>query len=38
MRHPFGTQFGHLLAKGNMREGTIRAMVVALKEEPYSRA
>ena len=26
------TQFGHLFAKGDTREGAIRAMVVALKE------
>ena len=32
MRHPFGTQFEHLLAKGDMQEGAIRAMVVSLKE------
>jgi hypothetical protein len=29
--HP-STQFGHLFAKGETREGAIRAMVVALKE------
>ena len=31
MRYP-GMQFGHLFAKGDTREGAIRAMVVALKE------